>query len=101
MHTKQARRKKLQTTGDRQRAGRRLSHWSHEEMPHAGFEVVLMEILWVKVALQVIPTKTDCQDVEGIAWLLQIRWCSPDTGFAQFLVSYRSGSQASTASRRL
>ena len=49
-----------------------LSHWLHEGMPHAGFEVVLMEIRRVKAALQVMPSKTDCQDVEDIARLLQI-----------------------------
>lgn len=56
-------------------------------MPHAGLQVVLLEIRRVKAALQVMPTETDCQDVEGTARLLQIWWCAPKTGFAQFLVS--------------
>ena len=65
----------------------RLSHWLHEEMTHAGFQVGLMEIRRVKAALQVMPTKTDYQDVEGIARLLQVWWRTPNPGFAQFLVS--------------
>ena len=49
-----------------------LSHWLHEGMPHFSFEVVRMEFRRVKAVLQVMPIKTDCQDVEGIARLLQI-----------------------------
>ena len=54
-----------------------LSQWLHRALSEAGLHVVLMETRQVKVALEVMPIKTDRRDAAGIARLLHLSWFRP------------------------